>query len=107
MAMTEFRPRPSHPGYEVNVHGVVRRAEYVRHCAKGDIVQPSKVLKRVGRKLEYVNLKRAWVKVVALVEETWSVVIEGEERPRSSYSDGRVIHVSEWAEIMRRSRCRV
>jgi hypothetical protein len=107
MAMTEFRPCPSHDGYEVNVHGVVRRAEYVRHCAKGDIVQQSKVLKRVGRKLEYVNLKGTWVKAVALVEEAWAITIADDGQPASSYPDGRVITVHEWAEIKRVSSCRV
>lgn len=102
MAMTEFRPCPSHPEYEVNAFGIVRRAEKARTYKTGlTMMVPAKVLKRVGRKLEYVNLKGDWVKVVALVEQAWSVVVEGEERPRSSYRDGRVITVHEWAEIMR------
>lgn len=100
--MTEFRPCPSFEGYETTVCGIVRRAEAMRVNKAGNVVpMPSKILKRIGRKLEYVTLRGDWVKVAAMVEDAWSVTIEDEDRPVSSYPDGRIITIAEWVQLKR------
>lgn len=106
MAMTEFRPCPNHPGFEVTFCGIVRRLETFKLSKLGNVVPlPSKVLSRVGRRGEYVTIKGEWIKALALVEDAWGIV--DEDRPASSYPDGRVITLAEFYRIMRASRCRV
>jgi hypothetical protein len=102
IVMTEFKPCPSHRGYETTICGIVRKAEGTRVNKAGNVTPvASKVLTRVGRKLEYVTLKGDWVKVAAMVEDAWTVTIEDEDRPVSSYKDGRIITLHQWYAMMR------
>ncbi len=106
MVMTEFRPCPNHPGFEVTFCGIVRRLETFKLRKLGNVVTlPSKVLSRVGRRGEYVSIKGEWIKELALVENAWGIA--DRDRPPSSYRDGRVITLAEFYRIMLASRCRV
>ncbi len=97
--MTEFRPCPSHPGFEVTFCGIVRRLETFKLSKLGNVVPlPSKVLSRVGRKGEYVTINGVWIKALAMVADAWGVP---DDRPASSYRDGRVITVAEWIRLKR------